>query len=464
MSTAVERKTVVVQGLGFVGSAMAVATASAQSAAGQPLYNVVGVDLPTAEGTRRVNSLTNGKFPFGTSDTALEEATKLASSAGNLTASVDLAAYATADIVIVDVHLDVDQSDANKASVDFSGFENAIRTVAERMKENALVIVETTVPPGTCQTVARPLIQASLKDRGIPEDRFLLAHSYERVMPGEHYLDSIRNYWRVYAGATNASAEACRTFLETVVNVRDFPLTRLGSTTASELAKVMENSYRAVNIAFIEEWARLSERIEVDLFEVVRAIRMRPTHNNIRQPGFGVGGYCLTKDPLLAEVSARQIFGMDDLQFPFSKAAIEVNRLMPLETLEQVDQRLGGLEGRKILLLGATYRQDVSDTRYSPSELFVKEAARRGASVSVHDPYVAHWPELDMAVLNDLPDASGYDAVVFAVPHKAYRELDLSSWLNGARPFVFDANDVISDSMRLSLQEIGVPQGSVGRG
>ena len=114
-------------------------------------------------------------------------------------------------------------------------------------------------------------------------------------MPGPDYLDSILNNWRVYSGHTNKSEALCEEFLSTIINTNKYPLTKLSSLTSSEMAKIMENSYRAVNIAFIEEWARFSEKIGTNSFEIINAIRKRPTHNNIRQPGFGVGGYCLTK-------------------------------------------------------------------------------------------------------------------------------------------------------------------------
>ena len=118
-------------------------------------------------------------------------------------------------------------------------------------------------------------------------------------MPGKNYFDSIVNYWRVYAGIDDESAKKCEKFLKKIINTKDYPLTRLSDTTSSETAKVLENSYRAANIAFIEEWGRFAEDIGIDIFEIIESIRMRPTHSNIRQPGFGVGGYCLTKDPIL---------------------------------------------------------------------------------------------------------------------------------------------------------------------
>src|SRR5262249_33681306 len=227
----------------------------------------------------------------------------------------------------------------------------------------------------------------------------------------------------------------CARFLSAFINVADYPLTRLHSTTASETAKLMENSFRAVSIAFVEEWARFAETVGVDLFEVVEAIRKRPTHNNIRQPGFGVGGYCLTKDPLLPGVAAREIFGRPDLLFPFSEQAVQTNQKMPLVSLKALEGLLGDLAAKRILILGVAYRQDVADTRYSPAETFALAARKRGADILAHDPLVDYWPEMAMRVeRGPLPAASSIDAAVFCVPHKAYRKLDLATWLgDGAR-------------------------------
>jgi UDP-N-acetyl-D-glucosamine dehydrogenase len=329
-----------------------------------------------------------------------------------------------------------------------------------------LVVIETTVPPGACAKVVAPELAGCFLRRGLAEDGFLLAHSYERVMPGEHYLASITDYWRVYSGHTDAAADACAHFLSTFINVADYPLTRLDSTTASETAKLMENSFRAVNIAFVEEWARFAEAVGVDLFQVVAAIRKRPTHNNIRQPGFGVGGYCLTKDPLLPGVAARDIFGRPDLDFPFSEQAVQTNHKMPLVSLKALENLLGNLARKRILILGVAYRQDVADTRYSPAQTFAVAARQCGAEILAHDPLVEYWPEMDMRVeRGQLPPASSVDAVVFCVPHKAYRQLDLARWLgDGARPAVLDTIGLLDEHQWAAVRAAGSLHAAIGKG
>lgn len=456
------RTTVCIQGLGFVGFAMASAVASARDDDGRPCFNVIGVDLPTAEGRAKVQSINRGRIPVVSKDEELSAAFDRAFETGNLIATTDVSAYALADVVVVDVHLDLEYVDG-KPGFRLDGFRKAIRTLGEWVRPGTLIVVETTVPPGACSRVAAPELAAALEKRGLSPDSVLLAHSYERVMPGKEYFRSIVNFWRVYAGHTEAAADACEAFLRKTINVRSYPLTRLHSTTASETAKVLENSYRAANIAFIEEWGRFAEAVGIDLFEVIDAVRMRPTHSNIRQPGFGVGGYCLSKDPMFAAVAARDLFGRDDLPFPFSTKAVEVNARMPLRTLDRVRELLGGsLAGKRLLLLGVSYRNDVGDTRHSPSEVLLRAAEAEGAEVSCHDPLVNFWPEVNRELPAGLPSPQGIHAVILCVAHDEYSLLDLAAWLGDNRPVVLDANHVLTPAQRSSLLHIGCVTAAIG--
>jgi nucleotide sugar dehydrogenase len=226
----------------------------------------------------------------------------------------------------------------------------------------------------------------------------------------------------------------------------------------------LENSYRAVTIALMEEFAEFAENVGVDLFEVVGAIRSRPTHSNMRTPGFGVGGYCLTKDPLIARLAAAELFGLDQA-FPFATLAVNVNRMAPKRTLDRLRSLLGGsLQGRRVLLLGVSYREDVGDTRHSPSQTFWESATVEGADVIVHDPLVRYWPECGISVPENIPPAADLDAVVLAVPHRQYRELAYGAWIDGHRPLFLDAFNILSHAQRKTLRALGCRVESIGRG
>lgn len=458
-----ERQTVAVQGLGFVGAAMAIAVASALDEEGAARYDVVGVDLDDPAGQARVEAINAGRFPFETTDGSLVAALAAARDRGNLRAGTDPAVYSAASVIVIDVPLDIDWR-AEQPALRLRGFEAAIRTVGRHVSPGSLVLVETTVPPGTTERIVVPLLEEELHTRGLDPDSVHVAHSYERVMPGADYFASIVHYWRVYAGHTEAAAEAAERFLATVIDTEHYPLTRVGTTTASETAKVMENTFRATTIALMDEWGRFAESVGVDLFEVVDAIRMRPTHANMRTPGFGVGGYCLTKDPLFAKLAASELWNQP-MEFPFSTAAVRTNDDSPRRILDRLAELLGGsLKGRRVLLLGISYRQDVGDTRYSPSETFVHAALDAGAEVVAHDPLIRHWDELGWDTPAEIPAPAGFDAVVFAVPHAEYRNLDVMAWLDGSRPVIYDGFDVLGDAQRRELSAAGCQVHSIGRG
>jgi UDP-N-acetyl-D-glucosamine dehydrogenase len=455
-------KTVCIQGLGFVGSAMAIAIALATDKEGRVKYNVIGVDLANKYGQHRVDAIGRGEFPFDTSDQKLISSMQKVFKQGNLKATTDSSVYSDADIVVVDIQLDISYLD-NQPKLEFDGFESAIRTLGQHIKSGVLILVETTVPPGTCEKIVVPTLYSELEKRGINPNSVHVAHSYERVMPGEDYLASIVDYWRVFSGYTQKAGDMCEDFLSNVINVNDFPLTRLSSTIASETAKVMENTYRAVNIAFIDEWTKYAESIGIDLFEVVNAIKTRPTHSNIRFPGLGVGGYCLTKDPTFAPAAAKQLFDKE-LEFPFSQMAVRVNHDMPLHTVSRLKSLMDNtLNDKKLLICGVSYRQDVGDTRYSPSEILVNELVAQKANITCHDPYVTYWDELDITLPVKLPDSKFFDAVIFAVPHQQYCNLDLVSWCS-KDTLVLDANWVFNNKQRELARGNGIRVESVGRG
>jgi nucleotide sugar dehydrogenase len=458
------RKIVCVQGLGFVGAANAIAIAAARDAEGKPLYSVIGVDLPTEIGRERAMALNQGAFPFATTDAALVGAAQSARAAGNLAAVTDASVFGEADIIVVEIGLDIEDKAVNP-KVDLPPFRAALTAVGDQMKPDALILLESTVPPGTTEHVVAPLLRERLAARSLPTEALKLAYCYERVMPGDGYLASIVDMWRVYAGMTPEAGDAAEAFLSSYIDTRKRALTRLDSIRAVETAKVLENTFRAVNIALIDEWEKFARRIDVDLFEVLKAIRVRPTHQNIRYPGLGVGGYCLSKDPMFGSASAREIFGLTDFDFPLSTAAVKINDQMPTATVALLEETLpGGLAGKNILILGASYREDVGDTRHSPSIALARMLADKRARVAVADPLVDGIAEIDVPLHRDLPDAHGFDAVILAVGHKQYRAIDLVAWSGADRPAVLDANGILTRQQIESLRNAGFKVAAIGRG
>lgn len=418
------KKVVVVQGLGFVGSVMGLVVANALTEE----YAVIGIDLPTPASYWKIRSINEGVFPVIASDPKIEQYYQNALKKKNYYATFDSYAYGKADVVVVDINLDVKKqsSGTNEPggySVDLSPFKKAIEAIGNNCKEDVLVLVETTVPPGTSQKIVRPILEECLFKRGLPTDKLKVGHSYERVMPGPKYIDSIQNFYRVFAGTDEKSANAVEGFLRTVIRTDEYPLTRLGNTNATEMAKVLENSFRAMNIAFMVEWSRFAEEAGVDIYEVVNAIRMRPTHKNIMLPGLGVGGYCLTKDPLLASWARMNLFDSEE-KLGQSEKGVHINDKMPLYAFEYLQSQYNGsLEGKIVLLLGVSYLNDVGDTRYTPVEGFYDQLEMEGCKITLHDPHVKYWEEKDIWVNQDLAALlkNSYDFIVITTGHKDYR-------------------------------------------
>lgn len=444
------KKVVVVQGLGFVGSVMGLVVANALTEE----YAVIGIDLPTAASYWKICSINEGVFPILASDPKIPLYYENTRQKKNYYATYDPYVYSKADVVVVDINLDVKKksgtgNNLEDYSVDLTPFKKAIESIGNNCRPDVLVLVETTVPPGTSEKVVRPLVEDCLQKRGLPITELKVAHSYERVMPGPKYIDSIQNFYRVFAGTDERSANEAERFLRTVIKTDEYPLTRLGNTNATEMAKVLENSFRAMNIAFMVEWSRFAEEAGVDIYEVVNAIRMRPTHKNIMLPGLGVGGYCLTKDPLLASWAKMNLFGSSE-GLHQSEKGVHINDKMPLYAFEYLRSQFNGsLKDKKVLLLGVSYLNDVGDTRYTPVEGFYDQLEIEGAITSLHDPHVLYWEEKDCWINQQLDELLNeqYDLITITTGHKDYRNNPglINKLLAHAPTFIYDTIGVLTN-------------------
>jgi nucleotide sugar dehydrogenase len=377
---------------------------------------------------------------------------------------------------------------------DMEALEKSFVSIGRLIPANCLVLIETTVAPGTTEFIAYPILKKEFEKRNITTPP-LLAHSYERVMPGRDYVRSIRDFWRVCAGVNPESRERVVRFLSEVLNVEKFPLTVLDRPLESETCKIVENSYRATILAFLDEWSRFAERNGVDLIKVIQAIKMRPTHDNIIFPGPGIGGYCLPKDGGLGIWANRHLMGFEEETFKITPLAININdtRGLHVGTLVRDALRNMGkvIAGSRVTVLGAAYREDVGDTRYSGSELVIRKLAEMGGDIAVHDPYVGHWWEFEeqdtypregyswsrffrnqeglksLRVQQDLGQAlKGTDAVVLAVRHKPYLDLKPEDVVQqaGQPVAVVDCFGILDDARIRRYFELGCEVKGLGRG
>jgi nucleotide sugar dehydrogenase len=404
-----------------------------------------------------------------------------------------------ADTVVVDVQCDYLKQELGhmrSGQTEMNALEATMRTIGEKISPHCLVLIETTVAPGTTEYVAWPILKRAFAVRGIGTDP-LLAHSFERVMPGREYVSSIRDFWRVCSGCNEEARARVEKFLHEVINTRDFPLTVMDRPIESETTKIVENSYRATILAFLDEWSIFAERNGIDLIKVIQAIKMRPTHSNIIFPGPGIGGYCLPKDGSLGYWAYKHILGFEDQAqvFKITPTAIDVNDTRGLHAAELTRDALRNLgryiAGADVLICGASYRQDVGDTRYSGSEIVVRKLAEMGAEMRVHDPYVERWYEFEsqdsypapghswarffrnqehpasLRVQTDLRAAlKEAEAVILAVPHQPYLELDPDQVVQWAgNPLaVIDCYGILSDAKIRRYFELGCEVKAMGRG
>ncbi|NLI34263.1 MAG: GDP-mannose dehydrogenase, partial [Deltaproteobacteria bacterium] len=403
-----------------------------------------------------------------------------------------------ADVVVVDVQCDYFKEslgNVREGHADIAALEDSLKIIGDKINPDCLVLIETTVPPGTTEYVAYPILKKAFVKRGLTEAEPLLAHSFERVMPGRNYVSSIRDFWRVCSGVNEEARKRVRKFLSEVLNVEKYPLTVLDRPIESETCKIVENSYRATILAFLHEWSIFSERNGVDLIKVIEAIKVRPTHSNIIFPGPGIGGYCLPKDGGLGVWAYQTLMGFEDDIFRITPQAIDINDTRALHATQLVRDALRNMgkivAACKIALLGASYREDVGDTRYSGSELIVRKLTEMGAEVVVHDPYVKHWWEFEkqetypapghswsrffrnQGKLNDLriqkdvdSTLQGADAVVFAVRHEPYLHLapEKVVEMTGRPVAVIDCFGILDDRRIQRYFELGCEVKGMGRG
>ncbi|MGB9805572.1 MAG: nucleotide sugar dehydrogenase [Thermoproteota archaeon] len=500
---------VVVQGLGFVGAVMAAIVAQAEK------KFVIGLQRASKRSYWKIPYINQGISPIESEDPKVKDIIKSGVEKGKLYATYVDEAISLGEVVISDIQCDVKKlrfGNSKVFTVEIEPFIEASKKVASLINPSSLYLIETTVPPGTSEYIVKPIFEDAFKNRVVSELRsfrkksldevkelvrnsdFLreledevisyvenplkekekeiaekalknhsprIAHSYERVMPGREYVDSVVNFPRVFSGIDEASASMAQKFLSEVLTGPNAKLTKLATPTDSEFAKCAENTYRASIIALGRALGRMAEIMNVNLTEVVDAIKVRPTHRDIMVPRTPTtGGYCLPKDPLFLLWSLKNIPEFKERLSKENKEAlrrimslisliVDINDTDGIHAVELVEEELKKvgkkLRGSKVLVAGASYREDVADTRYASYETIVRYLKEKGAEVSVTDPYVKSLPELEyqeedkyslakffkrqkelrsLKVISSFEQAAkGVDAIIFAVPHEPYRKL-----------------------------------------
>jgi nucleotide sugar dehydrogenase len=410
------RPRVCVVGQGYVGLSLAAAAA----AAGLP---TTGLDRDA----QRVAGLAAGENVVpGVPD----EVFALGRESGLLRLSTEPDLVAEADVVVICVPTPVIEH-----RPDMRFIEDASRTVAEHLTPGTLVILESTTYPGTTEQVVAPLLESHDLVCGVD---FLLAYSPERIDPGnQKYL--LRNTPRVVGGTTPTATAAAAAFYRLLVD----DVTPLSSCRAAEMAKLLENTFRMVNIALVNELATLSSEQGIDVWEVIDAAATKPFGFMPFYPGPGVGGHCIPLDPTYLAWQSRRDTGR---AFRLVETAQDINAAMPAyvasRVIDVLNDRGTSVRGARVLALGVTYKPDVGDLRESAAVEVLARLVRRGAEVSFHDPFIEHLDEHGLDVhRSELTDelVAAVDAVLLLTPHGTY---DLPH-LARCATLMFDARNAV---------------------
>lgn len=327
-------------------------------------------------------------------------------------ATSDLDVLSEAETIVICVPTPLGDSGAP----DLSAVESAIRSIAPRLGSGVLVVLESTTYPGTTDDLVLPLLEASGKRLG--ED-FYLAFSPERIDPGNETY-GLKNTPKVVGGVTKESTRRAvdfyGRFVDSVVAVK--------GAKEAETAKLLENTYRHINIALVNEMARFCHELDIDLWEVIDAARTKPFGFQAFYPGPGVGGHCIPIDPNYLSFQVRKKLGYP---FRFVELAEEINNSMPGYIVRRIQDLLNAdsiaLRGSKVLLLGVTYKANIADQRESPATDIAEILDRAGAEVSYHDPYVPEWGFSDRRLVSesDISEAASFaDVVVLLQQHHSY--------------------------------------------
>jgi UDP-N-acetyl-D-glucosamine dehydrogenase len=387
---------VAVIGQGYVGLPLSMSAVKSG-------YEVTGIDIDV----QKISHINDGKSPVeDISDSEISAAIN----SGNYKASSDLHIHASTEIFCICVPTPLGEDH----QPDLGILKSASKDVGKNLKAGMLVIIESTIQPGTTRNIVVPILE---KESGLSRDHFLVAYSPERIDPMNKKF-TIKNTPKLVAGLTPEAANKAKEFYSKFIDQVDI----CDSLEVAETAKLLENSFRLVNISFINELAMFCQKIGIDVNDVIKAASTKPYGFMPFYPSVGVGGHCIPVDPLYLAEAAREV----GAPVRFIELADEINLGMPTYFVGRASEMLGGLKDKKVLVIGVSYKPNVADIRETPVEALISGLKKSGAVVSWHDDLVKSWNGESSVALG-----SGFDLAILATPHDY---LDLS--LLGSTPLL----------------------------
>ena len=369
-------------GQGYVGLPLAISCA-------QSGFEVTGIDL-NEEKVSQLNK--HQSIVEDVSDAEL----KSVSESGKYKATTNYSIDSSTEIICICVPTPL----SSNHQPDLDILKAATKDVGKSLKAGMLVIVESTIQPGTTRNVVLPILE---KESGLSRDQFLVAYSPERIDPMNKRF-TIKNTPKLIAGLTSEAAVRAKEFYLKFVDQIDV----CDSLEVAETAKLLENSFRLVNISFINELAVFCQKIGIDVNNVIKAASTKPYGFMPFYPSIGVGGHCIPVDPLYLAQSARLV----GAPTRFIELADEINLGMPSYFVDRATDTLGGLKDKKVLVIGVAYKPNVSDVRETPVKSLIEGLKQKGAQVYWHDDLVKDWNGEKTVTLS-----SDFDLAILASPH-----------------------------------------------
>jgi len=439
-------KLIVVIGMGYVGIPCAALLADVAG------HKVIGVQRRSERSGWKIDALNQGKSPFEGHEPGLAELIARVVEKGTFRVTDDVAVCRDADVILIDVQTPTDSGRVPQ----YLSLREVSAGVGQYMQKGTLVVIESTVAPGTTQNIVQPILEETSGMKAGKD--FYLAFSYERVMPGK-LLEYMVDFPRVVGGIDVQSTELAVELYHTIVK-REITATDV---LTAELAKTVENAYRDVNIAFANEIALICESLGVDVYEMRELINARPDRH-MHLSGAGVGGHCLPKDTWLLRFGVKE-YGTRDVDTAMITLARRINDAMPDHMVRLVEEALAEarreVRGSRVAVLGIAYLEDSDDIRNTPAQPLINALRARGASVIAHDPFV--WGYEGEELTRDLDEAlRGADCLALVTKHQMYFELDLEHVKGLMRtPVIVDGRNVFSAK---AYREAGFIYRGIGKG
>lgn len=421
-------KTVAIIGLGYVGLPLACLSAKKG-------YEVIGIDIDK----EKVSKINKNISPID--DDYIKENIKKA----KIRATTEFSDVNKADYIIICVPTPV----TKKHLPDMSFVENATKAITPHLKKGQTIVLESTVHPGTTNEIMQPILE---KSGLIAGKDFYLSHCPERIDPGNKKW-VVEKIPRVVGGITPESTKKTAEFYKSIIEA---DVLEVKSSKEAEAAKIMENSFRDINIAFINEMAKSFDKAGIDVLDVIKGASTKPFAFMAHYPGCGVGGHCISVDPYYLIDNAKT-YGFDH---EFLLLARKINNSMPEYTVELLSDQLNALgksvKGAKIAVLGLAYKGNVDDIRESPALEIIELLKKKKSDLIIYDPYL---PDMsDVKSLSEALDMSDY--VLIATDHKEFREIKAETLKEKNIKLVIDGRNILEKD---KIVELGIKYKGIGR-